>query len=138
VAAAVQLVLVFVASKAMLGHISRAKSQNVVFSGQRVVSSLRCRRVMIDSTEWQLWSCTGHGKGMFCQCDARRFLISPQGRLKKRLKMSRTRLVTHLRSREEVEPLEEGLVRCEEMIARRRGVMGRGLGRKSVHRLIDG
>ena len=34
--------------------------------------------------------------------------------------------------------LEEGLVRCEEIMARRLDVVGRGLGRKSVHRLVYG
>jgi hypothetical protein len=49
-----------------------------------------------------------HGEGMFGQCDVRLFLISPQCRVEKRLKMSGSCLVSHLTSREEMESLEGG------------------------------
>jgi hypothetical protein len=76
-----------------------------------------------------------HGEGMFGQCDVRLFLISPQCRVEKRLKMSGSCLVSHLTGREEMVSLEGGLVGYEEMVARRQDVVGRGFGRKSIHSL---
>jgi hypothetical protein len=71
-----------------------------------------------------------HGEGMFGQCDVRVFLISPQCRVEKRLKVSGTCLVSHLTSREEMGSLEGGLVGYEEMVGRRQDVVGRGFGAK--------
>ena len=71
-----------------------------------------------------------HGEGMFGQCDVRLFLISTQCRVEKRLKMSGSCLVSHLTSREEMGSLEGGLAGYEEMVGRRRDVVGRGFGAK--------
>ena len=71
-----------------------------------------------------------HGEGMFGQCDARLFLISPQCRVEKRWKMSGSCLVSHLTSRGEMGSLEGGLVGNEEMAGRRQDVVGRGFGAK--------
>jgi len=51
------------------------------------------------------------------------------------LKMSGSRPVGHITSREEMGSLEGRLVGCEEMVARRWDVVGRGLGRRSMHSL---
>jgi hypothetical protein len=54
-------------------------------------------------------------------------LISPQCRVKRRLKMSGSCLVSHLTSREEMGSKEGGLVGYEEMV---RDAVGRGFGAK--------
>jgi hypothetical protein len=55
-----------------------------------------------------------HGEGMFCQRDAGLLLVSPQGGLEKHTKTSGSRVVTHIRSKEEMWGLEGEFVRCDD------------------------
>jgi hypothetical protein len=64
-----------------------------------------------------------HSERMFRQRHAGVLFVSLQGRLEKGPKMSRSRLVTHITSKEEMWGEERELVRCEEMIARKRDVV---------------